>query len=58
MSTSSPSDAIRRWAAKLWVALVVSILKGETSTQEAARRHGSDRQLAVLVAIVLFTYYP
>jgi transposase-like protein len=30
----------RRWTAKRRVALVTSILKGETSVQEAARKHG------------------
>lgn len=34
-----PED-IQRWTAKRRAALVVSILRGETSVQEAARRHG------------------
>ena len=34
------SDPIERWTAKRRVALVVSILKGETSVVEAARQHG------------------
>ncbi len=34
------SDEIQRWTAKRRVALVVSILKGETSVAEAARKHG------------------
>lgn len=34
-----PQD-IQRWTAKRRVALVVSILKGETSAPEAARKHG------------------
>ena len=35
-----PADAPQRWTAKRRVALVVSILKGETSAQAAARKHG------------------
>jgi len=31
---------IRRWTAKRKAALVLSILKGETSIREAARKHG------------------
>jgi transposase-like protein len=34
-----PED-LQRWTAKRRVALVMSILKGETSVQEAARKHG------------------
>jgi transposase-like protein len=34
------SEPIERWTAKRRVALVVSILKGETSVTEAARTHG------------------
>ena len=34
------TDAIERWTAKRRVALVVSLLKGETSVVEAARTHG------------------
>ena len=34
-----PED-VQRWTAKRRVALVVSILKGETSVAEAARKHG------------------
>ena len=33
-------EPIERWTAKRRVALVVSILKGETSVAEAARMHG------------------
>ena len=33
-------DDIQRWTAKRRTALVVSIIKGETSVQEAARKHG------------------
>jgi len=33
-------DPIERWTAKRRVALVGSILKGETSMAEAARKHG------------------
>jgi len=31
---------IKRWTAKRKAALVLSILRGETSVQEAARKHG------------------
>ena len=34
------SDPIERWTAKRREALIVSILKGETSVAEAARTHG------------------
>lgn len=34
------SENVQRWTAKRRVALVLSILKGETSAQEAARKHG------------------
>jgi hypothetical protein len=34
------SEEIQRWTAKRRTALVVSIIKGETSPQEAARKHG------------------
>ena len=34
------TDPIERWTAKRRVTLVVSILKGETSVVEAARKHG------------------
>ena len=33
-------DDIQRWTAKRRAALVMSILRGETSVQEAARKHG------------------
>lgn len=33
-------DSVQRWTSKRRMALVLSILKGETSPQEAARRHG------------------
>ena len=32
-------DSVQRWTSKRRMALVLSILKGETSSQEAARRH-------------------
>jgi len=35
-----PKDSVQRWTAKRRVALVVGILKGETSVAEAARQHG------------------
>jgi|TARA_Y100000294_G_scaffold103542_1_gene96141 transposase-like protein len=34
-----PED-VKRWTSKRRTALVLSILKGETSAQEAARKHG------------------
>jgi transposase-like protein len=38
---SGPEETdIKRWTAKRRVALVLSILRGETSAQEAARQHG------------------
>lgn len=39
MSEEIPEN-VQRWTAKRRAALVLSILKGETSTQEAARSHG------------------
>jgi len=33
-------DDVQRWTAKRRATLVLSILKGETSTAEAARKHG------------------
>ncbi|NWF71871.1 MAG: hypothetical protein HXY51_02335 [Nitrospirae bacterium] len=37
---SESTEPIERWTAKRRVTLVVSILKGETSVAEAARKHG------------------
>lgn len=37
---SEAAEPIERWTAKRRGALVVSILKGETSVAEAARTHG------------------
>ena len=34
------ADQVERWTAKRKAALVLSILRGETSVQEAARKHG------------------
>ena len=39
MAGEIPED-LQRWTAKRRVALETSILKGETSVQEAARKHG------------------
>lgn len=39
MAEETP-DSIQRWTAKRRAALVLSIVKGETSVAEAARRHG------------------
>jgi uncharacterized protein DUF1153 len=37
---NDPAEEVQRWTAKRRVALVVSILKGETSVPQAARKHG------------------
>ena len=37
---SESADPIERWTAKRRMTLVVSLLKGETSVAEAARKHG------------------
>lgn len=36
----SEAEELQRWTAKRRVGLVLSIVKGETSVQEAARKHG------------------
>lgn len=36
----SNQEDVQRWTTKRKAALVLSILKGETSAQEAARQHG------------------
>ena len=33
-------DGVQRWTAKRRAALIVSILRGETTAQEASRQHG------------------
>ena len=38
--TAEAAEPIERWTAKRRVALVVRLLKGETSVAEAARTHG------------------
>lgn len=38
--TDEVPDDVQRWTAKRRAALVLSIVKGETSVAEAARRHG------------------
>ena len=38
--TKAEPEEVQRWTAKRRTALVVSIIKGETSAQEAARKHG------------------
>ena len=40
MKDEHSQDSVQRWTSKRRVALILSILKGETSVQEAARRHG------------------
>ena len=37
---SGVPESLQRWTSKRRGALVMSILKGETSTKEAARKHG------------------
>ena len=39
MADEIPED-VQRWTSKRRAALILSILKGETSVQEAARKHG------------------
>ena len=38
--TEKLPEKVQRWTAKRRTALVMSILKGETSAKEAARKHG------------------
>jgi transposase-like protein len=38
--TTAVPEEVQRWTARRRRALVVSIIKGETSAQEAARKHG------------------
>jgi transposase-like protein len=40
MTDEQRSEEIQRWTAKRREALVMSLLKGETTAAEAARRHG------------------
>jgi transposase-like protein len=40
MSTETQEEGVQRWTAKRRAALVLSILRGELSMQEAARKHG------------------
>jgi len=40
MGEEQRSGEVQRWTAKPRAALVVSLLKGETTAAEAARRHG------------------
>jgi len=40
MAETELPDDLQRWTAKRRAALVLTILKGETTAQEAARRHG------------------
>jgi transposase-like protein len=40
MTTPEIPDQVQRWTAKRRSALVISLLKGETSAAEAARQHG------------------
>ena len=39
MGDENLADPIQRWTAKKRASLVISILKGETTMQEAARKH-------------------
>jgi hypothetical protein len=40
MADEQRSEEVQRWTAKRRAALVVSLLKGETTAAEAVRRHG------------------
>src|SRR5215470_13988441 len=40
MADEQWSEEVQRWTAKRRAALVMSLLKGETTVAEAARRHG------------------
>jgi transposase-like protein len=40
MADTDLPDDLQRWTAKRRAALVLSILKGDTTPQEAARKHG------------------
>jgi transposase-like protein len=40
MAEEQRSEEVQRWTAKRRAALVISLLKGETTAAEAARRHG------------------
>ena len=40
MADEQRSEEVQRWTAKRRAALVMSLLKGETTPAEAARRHG------------------
>jgi transposase-like protein len=38
--TNGPDEHLKRWTAKRRVALVLELLRGDTSVAEAARKHG------------------
>ena len=40
MAEEQRSEEVQRWTAKRRAALVISLLKGDTTAAEAARRHG------------------
>ena len=40
MAEAAPPEEFQRWTSRRRVALVLSIMKGETSVAEAARKHG------------------
>ena len=40
MADEQRSEEVQRWTAKRRAALVIRLLKGETTSAEAARRHG------------------
>jgi hypothetical protein len=46
MADEERSEEVQRWTAKRRAALVISLLKGETTAAEAARRHGRPEVLA------------
>ena len=40
MADEQRAEEVQRWTAKRRAALIISLLKGETTAAEAARRHG------------------
>ena len=40
MADEQQSEGVQRWTAKRRAALVISLLRGETTAAEVARRHG------------------
>ena len=48
---------MQRWTAKRRTALIVSIIKGETSVAEAAHKHGLAVTVSLLVAVPFVAVY-